>query len=242
MADLSCAIRNTAPVFVAAGECAGRCRPGLETRTVNVRGVRYDAGMNDTTIMHELNGIEIIAFEDAAAWEAWLADHYEHQAGVWLKIAKKGTGIASVTHHEALDVALCYGWIDGQRKGLDETHFLQKFTPRRPRSLWSKVNIAKVEALIEAGRMRKPGFAAIEAAQADGRWDAAYESQRNATVPPDLAEALEASERARATFESLGKVARYGAIWQLMTARTSETRERRLRKLIASLEAGEGQQ
>ncbi|HYH11610.1 MAG TPA: YdeI/OmpD-associated family protein, partial [Thermomicrobiales bacterium] len=141
-----------------------------------------------------------------------------------------------------LDVALCYGWIDGQRKGLDETYFLQKFTPRRARSLWSKVNIAKVEALIEAGRMREPGFAAIEAAQADGRWDAAYESQRNATVPPDLEAALERSEAARLAFEALGKSERYYVIWQLMTARTPETRERRLRKLIASFEEGEGRE
>jgi len=194
--------------------------------------------MNDTT-RHELNGIEIIGFEDAAAWEAWLAENWQRPEGVWIRVAKKGAGIPSVTHQEALDVALCYGWIDGQRKGLDESHFLQKFTSRRPRSLWSKVNIARVEKLIAAGRMREPGFAAIEAAKADGRWDAAYESQRNASVPPDLEAALATSERAREAFEALGKSDRYYAIWQLMTARTPETRERRLRKLIASLEVGE---
>jgi uncharacterized protein YdeI (YjbR/CyaY-like superfamily) len=113
---------------------------------------------------------EVLAFADAAGWEAWLADHHTVQAGVWLRIAKKGSGLASVTVAEALDVALCYGWIDGQRKALDEHHYLQKYTPRRPRSTWSKVNVGKAEALIAAGRMRAPGMAAIEAAKADGRW------------------------------------------------------------------------
>ena len=144
--------------------------------------------------MEALNGLEIIAFNDAAQWESWLANHYELQAGVWLKIAKKSSGIASVTHMEALDVALCYGWIPGQRKPYDEASYLQKFTRRRPKSLWSKVNIGKVEALIAAGRMQAPGLAEILAAKADGRWDAAYESQKKATIPPDLAAALEQAE------------------------------------------------
>ena len=144
--------------------------------------------------MEALNGIEIIAFNDTAQWKSWLANHYELQAGVWLKIAKKSSGIASVTPMEALDVALCYGWIPGQRKPYDEAYYLQKFTRLRPKSLWSKVNIGKVEALIAAGRMQAPGLAEILAAKADGRWDAAYESQKNATIPPDLAAALEQSE------------------------------------------------
>jgi uncharacterized protein YdeI (YjbR/CyaY-like superfamily) len=144
--------------------------------------------------MEALNGIAIIAFNDAAQWESWLANHYELQAGVWLKIAKKSSGIASVTPMEALDVALCYGWIPGQRKPYDEAYYLQKFTRRRPKSLWSKVNIGKVEALIAAGRMQGPGLAEILAAKADGRWDAAYESQKKATIPPDLAAALEQAE------------------------------------------------
>lgn len=144
--------------------------------------------------MEALNGLEIIAFNDAAQWESWLANHYELQAGVWLKIAKKSSGIASVTPMEALDVALCYGWIPGQRKPYDEAYYLQKFTRRRPKSLWSKVNIGKVEALIAAGRMQAPGLAEILAAKTDGRWDAAYESQKKATIPPDLAAALEQSE------------------------------------------------
>jgi uncharacterized protein YdeI (YjbR/CyaY-like superfamily) len=118
--------------------------------------------------------VEVLACRDGAQWEAWLAGHHALRSGVWLRIAKKGSGLPSVTISEALDVALCYGWIDGQRKALDEDYYLQKYTPRRPRSRWSKINVGKAEALIAAGRMREPGMAAIEAARADGRWAAAY--------------------------------------------------------------------
>jgi len=130
-----------------------------------------------------LAGVEIIAFQDAAAWESWLADNHELQAGIWLKMAKKSSGIASVTDDEVVDIGLCYGWVSGQRKSFDESYYLQKYVPRRPRSLWSKVNVDKVEMLLAAGRMREPGTAEVRAAQADGRWDAAYESQKTATVP-----------------------------------------------------------
>lgn len=188
--------------------------------------------------MQELNGLEVVTFSDAAEWESWLAEHHGLRTGVWQKIAKKGSGIVSVTYPEAVDVALCYGWIDGQRKGLDETHFLQKFTPRRPRSLWSKVNVTKAEALIASGRMQAPGHAEVAAAKADGRWDAAYESQRTATVPPDLAAALEQNTQAKAFFESLNKTDRYAVIWRIVTARTPETRAKRLRETIVRLEAG----
>jgi uncharacterized protein YdeI (YjbR/CyaY-like superfamily) len=132
---------------------------------------------------------EVLACRDGAAWEAWLADHHTLRAGVWLRIARKGSGQASVSNDEALDVALCYGWINGQRKPLDGSWYLQRYTPRRPQSTWSKVNVDKVEALTAAGRMRAPGMAEVEAAKADGRWDAAYEPARTATVPPDLAAA-----------------------------------------------------
>ena len=195
--------------------------------------------MNETTPTTELNGIEIIAFADADAWGAWLAEHRQRQEGVWIRIAKKASGIPSVTHAEAIDVALCWGWIDGQRKGLDDTHFLQKFTPRRKRSLWSKVNIGKVEALIAAGRMQPPGMAEVEAAKADGRWEAAYASQKTAEVPPDLHAALAGNEKARTFFESLNSANRYAVLWRLMTAKTERTRAARLEKLVAMLEAGE---
>jgi uncharacterized protein YdeI (YjbR/CyaY-like superfamily) len=152
-----------------------------------------------------------------------------------LKIAKKGPRVASVTTSEALDVALCFGWIDGTRRRLDETHFLQWYAPRRPKSSWSKVNIARVEALVVAGRMRPPGLVQVEAAKADGRWDAAYESQRNATVPPDLAVALGHDDRAKAAFESLGRSERYAVILPLLKARTPQQRAERLRVAMARL-------
>ncbi|MFL6298544.1 MAG: YdeI/OmpD-associated family protein, partial [Actinomycetes bacterium] len=172
-------------------------------------------------------------------WEAWLADHHTLQAGVWLKIANKGSGQASVSNDEALDVALCYGWINGQRKPLDGSWYLQRYTPRRPRSTWSKVNVDKVEALTAAGRMRAPGMAEVEAAKADGRWDAAYEPARTATVPPDLAAALAQDERARRRYESLGRTDRYLVILRLQTASTPEARAARLRRMVATLAAGD---
>jgi uncharacterized protein YdeI (YjbR/CyaY-like superfamily) len=182
--------------------------------------------------------VEVLACRDGAEWEAWLADHHTLRSEVWLKIARKGSGLPSVTLAEALDVALCYGWIDGQRRSLDEGHYLQQYTPRRPRSSWSKVNVAKAEALIAAGRMRAPGMAAIEAAKADGRWAAAYDSARSATIPPDLAAALEREQRARRAFESLGRSERYLVILRLVTARTDQTRAERLRRMLATLAAG----
>jgi len=136
-----------------------------------------------------VNEAAVIAFRDGAAFEAWLEANVALQAGVWLKLAKKGSGIASLTDAEAVDIGLCYGWISGLRKSCDDAYYLQKYVPRRPRSRWSQVNVAKVEALTAAGRMRAPGLAEVEAAKADGRWAAAYESQRNATVPADLAAA-----------------------------------------------------
>jgi uncharacterized protein YdeI (YjbR/CyaY-like superfamily) len=177
-----------------------------------------------------------IGFRDAAEFESWLAEHVDHSAGVWLKIAKKGSGIASLTEDEAVDVGLCYGWISGQRKGLDETYYLQKYVPRRPRSRWSQVNVRKVEELMAAGRMRPPGLAEVAAAKADGRWDAAYASQKEATVPPDLANALAASPHAASAWESLNKTERYAVILDIVTARNPETRTTHLRKAIAALE------
>ena len=153
----------------------------------------------------EPDAAEVIAFRDAAEFEDWLADHVDASAGVWLKIAKKGSGIASLTDDEAVDIGLCYGWISGQRKSFDEEHYLQKYVPRRPKSRWSQVNVRKVAELTAQGRMRPSGLAEVEAAKADGRWDAAYESQREATVPPDLASALAASPLAATAFASLSK-------------------------------------
>lgn len=180
---------------------------------------------------------DVIAFRDADAFEAWLAEHADSPQGVWLKIAKKGSGIPSLTSDQAVDIGLCYGWVSGQRRSYDDVYYLQKYVPRRPRSQWSLVNVRKVETLLVAGRMRPEGLAEVEAAKADGRWDAAYASQREATVPPDLAAALDASPRAAQVFRSLGKTKRYAVILDLSTARTPETRAARLRRAITKLEA-----
>jgi uncharacterized protein YdeI (YjbR/CyaY-like superfamily) len=185
---------------------------------------------------------QVIAFRDAAEFEAWLAKHADRSAGVWLKIAKKGTGVASLTDDEAVDVGLCYGWISGQRRALDEVYFLQKYVPRRPRSRWSQVNVRKVEELTAAGRMRPLGLAEVEAAKADGRWDAAYQSQKDATVPADLATALAASPRAAAAYESLSKTDRYAVILDVVTARNPKTRSAHVRNAITTLEAHGGSQ
>jgi uncharacterized protein YdeI (YjbR/CyaY-like superfamily) len=180
----------------------------------------------------------VIAFRDAAEFEAWLDAHVGLQAGVWLKIAKKVSGRPSLTSDEAVDVGLCYGWISGQRKSCDEVYYLQKYVPRRPRSRWSQVNVARAEELIAAGRMRPSGLAEIHAAKADGRWAAAYESQRNATVPPDLAAALAVRPQAAQTFDALSKTERYAMILKLITARTATARTARLDRTMTALEAG----
>jgi len=175
------------------------------------------------------------AFRGVAEFEAWLEENGGARAGVWLKLAKKGTGIPSLTDDEAVDVGLCFGWISGQRKSLDERFYLQKYVPRRPRSRWSQVNVRKVEALLAAGRMRPTGLAEVEAAQADGRWAAAYASQRNATVPVDLTAALSASPRAARAFEALGKTRRYALILEVVTTRTETGRTNQVRRIVDSL-------
>jgi uncharacterized protein YdeI (YjbR/CyaY-like superfamily) len=182
--------------------------------------------------------IQVFTFKDSKEWEDWLQKNYTLNEGIWMKVAKKGSGIASIAIQDALDVALCYGWIDGLRKSYDENYYLQRYTPRRPRSLWSKVNIGKVEALIAAGRMKEPGFAEIAKAKADGRWEAAYESQKNAAVPPDFLSELEKNKKAKTTFESLNKANKYAFLWRLMTTRNPEKRSEKLQKLIQMLESG----
>ena len=181
----------------------------------------------------------VLLFETPDDWAAWLEENHAASPGVWMRIGKKGSGLKSATHEEALDVALCYGWIDGQRKSLDDTSFLQKFTRRGVRSIWSKINRAKVEKLIESGRMRPAGLAEIERAKGDGRWDAAYDSHRTATVPGDLQAALDASPEAKAFFATLNSQNRYAILFRLQTAKKPETREKRLRDFVAMLERGE---
>ena len=177
-------------------------------------------------------------FKDQKAWEKWLAANADGK-GIWLRIAKKDSGIASVNYAEALEVALCHGWIDGQKRGHDEQFFLQRFTPRRPRSLWSRINIAHVERLIAAGRMQANGLREIEAARADGRWDAAYQSFSGVEVPVELAEALRKNRKAKTFFDQLDKTNRYSFCWRVHTARKVETRVARARKFVEMLARGE---
>jgi uncharacterized protein YdeI (YjbR/CyaY-like superfamily) len=181
--------------------------------------------------------MDVLDFADAAGWESWLEDHQGERAEAWLRIAKRGSGLATIAIADALDVALCFGWIDGQRKSLDDVSFLQRYSRRRPRSSWSKVNVGKVVALTAAGRMRPSGLAEVAAARADGRWAAAYEPQRTATVPPDLAAALADHPRANAAFTGLGRTQRYSVILQLAKARTAESRARILTRVIDTLTA-----
>jgi uncharacterized protein YdeI (YjbR/CyaY-like superfamily) len=182
--------------------------------------------------------LPIRLFSGPAELEGWLEENHQSE-GVWLKIAKKGAPEPSVTYVEALEVALCFGWIDSQKRGLDETHFLQRFTPRRPRGRWSKINREKAEALIEAGRMWPGGMAEVEAAKTDGRWEAAYEGQGTAKVPPDLQRELDGNEAAAEFFASLDGANRYAILYRLDEAKKPETRQRRLRKFVSMLERGE---
>jgi uncharacterized protein YdeI (YjbR/CyaY-like superfamily) len=183
--------------------------------------------------------LPIHLFADPGELESWLEENGDSSDGLWLKIAKKGTGKRSVTYSEALELALCFGWIDSQKRGFDEAYFLQRFTPRRPRGRWSKINREKAEALIEAKQMRPAGLAEVEAAKNDGRWEAAYEGQRTAAVPGDLQRELDASPAAAEFFAGLDSANRYAIVYRLNDAKKPETRERRLRKFVAMLERGE---
>jgi uncharacterized protein YdeI (YjbR/CyaY-like superfamily) len=179
--------------------------------------------------------VDLHEFPDAAGWESWLAAEHGTQTEAWLRIGKRHSGIELIAIADALDVALCYGWIDGHRKGYDDKSFLQRYSRRRPRSSWSMVNVGKAEVLIAAGRMKPAGFVEIEAAKADGRWEAAYASQRTAEVPPDLAAALAGDAGANAAFEGLGKTERYAVILPLLKARTPESRAKVLARAVAKL-------
>lgn len=180
--------------------------------------------------------LPVLFFADQAAWHAWLAEHHADGHGVWLKFAKKDSGITSLTYEPALLEALCYGWIDGLAKPIDETYYMQKFIQRRPKSLWSKRNRARVEKLIEAGLMQPAGQAEIDAAKADGRWDAAYDSPTTITMPDDFAKALDANPKAKAFYDTLNKTNTFAVLWRVVTAKRPETRARRIEKLISMLE------
>ena len=180
----------------------------------------------------------VLFFATPADLEDWLEEHGEASDGIWLKFAKKASGIQSVVYAEALDVALCHGWIDGQVQRLDDDHYLQRFTPRRARSKWSTRNRGKAEELIGQGRMRPPGLREIERARADGRWDEAYDSPAIATVPDDFQAALDAVPAAREFFESLGSTKRYSFLYRIADAKRPETRAKRIAEYVTLLRQG----
>ena len=180
--------------------------------------------------------LPVLLFEDQQAWTDWLAARHADAPGVWLRIAKKASGLHSVTFDEALDIALCYGWIDGQRRTYDAAWFLQKFTPRGPKSLWSQINTGRVERLIAAGRMQPAGLGAVESAKQDGRWDAAYAPGRTMAVPADLEAALDAHPAAAVFFATLNRTNRYAVLWRIETAKRPATRAKRIADLVRMLE------
>ena len=183
--------------------------------------------------------LPIELFEDQDAWAAWLESNHADSPGLWLRHAKKASGLASVSYAEALDVALCYGWIDGQKKSYDESSWLQKWTPRGAKSIWSKINREKALKLIEQARIQPAGLAEVERAKQDGRWEAAYDSHSTATVPDDLQAALDSNAEAGAFFATLNSTNRYAILFRIQTAKKAETRAKRIREFIGMLERHE---
>ncbi len=182
----------------------------------------------------------VLGFGTQEDFEAWLEEHQGDAEGLWLKIPRKGSGLPGVDYATALESALCFGWIDGHKRSLDETHWIQRFTPRRARSRWSAVNRRKALELIERGRMRPAGLREVERAKADGRWEAAYASQRTATVPDDLRAALDAAPAgAREFFDALDSRNRYAILHRIEEAKRAQTRAARIEKFVAMLAAGE---
>ena len=189
--------------------------------------------------MTKLIELPTLPFESKMKFAEWLAKNHDKSAGVWVKLAKKGSGIPSITITEALDVALCYGWIDGQRASFDENYYLQKYTPRRPKSIWSKINVENVKRLIASGEMKPSGLKAVEAAKQDGRWAAAYSSSKNIIVPEDFQSALSKNKKAKTFFESLTGSKRYSFLFRIETAKKAETRVKRILQFVEMLEKGE---
>ncbi len=188
-----------------------------------------------TTKKTRIESDPILGFDDAKAWHAWLAEHHASSTGLWLKLQKKVKGVAALTYAEALDEALVYGWIDGQKRALDDTAWLQRFTPRGARSIWSTINRAKAEALVASGRIKPAGLAELERAKGDGRLDAAYEGPKKMAVPEDLTAALAKNAKAKAFFATLKSANRYAVLWRIHTAKKAETRARRIETFVAML-------
>jgi uncharacterized protein YdeI (YjbR/CyaY-like superfamily) len=172
-------------------------------------------------------------------WATWLEKNHRKSGGLWLRLAKKGSTLRSVTYQEALEIALCYGWIDGQKRGESDEAWLQRFLPRNAKSIWSKINREKATALIASGRMKGAGLQAVEAAKKDGRWSAAYDSPKGAKVPPDFQAALNASPRANEFFLSLDGANRYAVLFRIQTVKKAETRARKIRDFVGMLDRAE---
>jgi len=181
----------------------------------------------------------IVSFEKPEDFEAWLEVHHPQDTGIWIQIAKKGTGRPSISYAEALDCALCFGWIDGQKAKHDENHWLQYFSKRKKNSIWSQINRENVGRLIELGRMRKPGELAVEEAKRSGQWDSAYQSSKNRAIPEDFEKALNTNKKAKEFFDSLGSQNRFAFVFRISTAKKVETRQKRLTEYIRMLENGE---
>lgn len=186
-----------------------------------------------------MDTLPIKPFATPGDWEEWLKKHHKDSKGIWMQYYKKASGHPTITYAQALDVALCYGWIDSQAKSYDEVSYLQKFTPRGKRSIWSQINTKHVERLIGEGKMHTAGLAAVEAAKADGRWDKAYSSPKDMKVPEDFLAALAKSKKAEAFFNTLSKTNTYAIAWRLATAKMPETRARRMKLILEMLERGE---
>lgn len=182
-----------------------------------------------------MSDLPITLFESEQVWEEWLEENHTTSQGLWLKLGKNDSGHMSVTYQEALTVALCFGWIDGQKNKFDDQFWLQKFTPRRAKSVWSKINREKALTLIEQGKMREAGLREVERAQQDGRWEAAYDSQSRATVPDDFQRALDSNPEAKAFFETLNSANRYAILFRIQNAKKAETRQRHIDKFIVML-------
>jgi uncharacterized protein YdeI (YjbR/CyaY-like superfamily) len=185
--------------------------------------------------MKKADHLPIISFATQQDWESWLKEHHTATRGMWLKIAKKDTGIPSLSYAEAVESALCYGWIDGQKAAGDEQYWLQKFTPRGPKSMWSKVNCDKATALLASDRMQPAGIRQVELAKADGRWETAYDSQSKISIPDDFQRELDNNQKAQEFFTTLNSVNRYAILFRIQTAKKPETRSARIKKFIEML-------
>ncbi|MBL7933510.1 MAG: YdeI/OmpD-associated family protein [Bacteroidia bacterium] len=189
--------------------------------------------------MNKSDPLPTIEFKSVKTFETWLNKNHEKSSGIWLKIYKKDSGIKTITYPEALDVALCYGWIDGQKKSFDEQAWLQKFTPRRAKSIWSKINIGHVARLTKEGRMKPAGLKAVEKAKQDGSWEKAYDAQSKMTIPEDFLKELSKNKKAEAFFKTLNKTNLFAIGFRLQTAKKQETKEKRTKDIIAKLAKGE---